>query len=193
MTRLILVRHGATEWNREGRYQGHSDTPLSAEGVAQAQRLIERLREEKIAQVVSSDLERARATARILAEGLQLPPPRFDRRLREIDLGEWEGKLASDIAVDDAPAWEARNQNPADIGAPGGETTRQLAQRVWSCLDELAAQVPQGTILVVSHGLSLATVLCRVRGVPLQQASEIIPENAEPVEVHWPVGGGATR
>ena len=193
MTRLILVRHGATEWNREGRYQGHSDTPLSAEGVAQAQRLIERLREEKIAQVVSSDLERARATARILAEGLQLPPPRFDPRLREIDLGEWEGRLASEIAVDDTPAWEARNRNPADIGAPGGETTRQLAQRVWSCLDELAAQVPRGTVLVVSHGLALATVLCRVRGVPLQQASEIIPENAEPVEVDWPVGGGATR
>ena len=71
--------------------------------------------------------------------------------------------------------------------------TRQLARRVWSCLDELAAEVPRGTVLVVSHGLALATVLCRVRGVPLEQASEIIPENAEPVEVDWPAGGGAVR
>ena len=190
MTRLILVRHGATDWNREGRYQGHSDTPLNAEGISQAQCLVDLLRSDRISQVVSSDLRRASVTAQILAEGLRLAPPRIDPRLREIDLGEWEGRLATEIAEDDAQAWDARNQNPAEVGAPGGETTRQVAQRVWACLHELATQAPHVTTAVVSHGFSLATALCRVRGLPLERASEIIPENALPIAVDWPPGDG---
>lgn len=190
MARLILVRHGATDWNRDGRYQGHSDTPLNAEGMAQAQRLVDLLRSDGISQVVSSDLRRASVTAQILAEGLRLAPPRLDPLLREIDLGEWEGRLATEIAEADAQAWDARNQNPAEVGAPGGETTRQVAQRVWASLDELATQAPQVTTAVVSHGFALATALCRVRSMPLERASEIIPENALPIAVDWPPGDG---
>lgn len=190
MARLILVRHGATDWNRDGRYQGQSDTPLNDEGIAQARRLVELLRPAAISHVVSSDLERAHATARILTEGLRLAPPRLDPRLREIDLGQWEGKLASQIAQDEREAWEARNRDPVDTGAPGGETTRQVAARIWTCLDEIAAQAPQATTAVVSHGLSLATALCRARGLPLELAGEIIPENAVPIAVDWPPGEG---
>jgi 2,3-bisphosphoglycerate-dependent phosphoglycerate mutase len=189
MARLILVRHGATDWNRDGRYQGHSDTLLNDEGIAQARRLVDLLRSDGISQVVSSDLKRASVTAQILAEGLRLDPPRLDPRLREIDLGEWEGRLATEIAQDDEPAWNGRKQNPMDVGAPGGETTRQVAQRVWTCLDELAAQAPRATTAVVSHGFSLATALCRVRGLPLGQAGEIIPVNGVPIAVDWPPGG----
>ncbi len=188
MARLILVRHGATDWNRDGRYQGQSDTPLNDEGIAQARRLVDLLQGAGISHVVSSDLRRASVTARILAEGLRLEPPRLEPRLREIDLGEWEGRLATEIAQGDAQAWDARRRDPVAVGAPGGETTHQVAQRVWACLDELAAQAPRTTTAVVSHGLSLATALCRVRGLPLERAGEIIPENAMPIAVDWTAG-----
>jgi broad specificity phosphatase PhoE len=189
MTRLILLRHGATDWNEQGRYQGQSDSSLNEQGITQARQLVDRLRAEGIAEVVSSDLERASATARILTEGLLLRPPRLDPRLREIDLGEWEGRLATEIALNSAQAWSARNADPIHVGAPGGETTRQVAQRVWACLDELVAQAPQVTTVVVSHGLALATALCRVRGLPLEQAADIIPENAVPIAIDWPPSG----
>jgi len=191
MARLILVRHGATDWNRDGRYQGHSDTPLNAEGIAQAQRLVDLLRSDGISHVVSSDLRRASVTAQILAEGLRLAPPRLDPRLREVDLGEWEGRLATEIAEDDAQAWDARNQNPAEVGAPGGETTRQVAQRVWACLDEIAGQADEAPVAVVSHGVALATALCRVRDIPLARVGELEPDNADPIGIDWP--GSARR
>ena len=191
MARLILLRHGVTDWNREGRYQGQSDTPLNEEGVAQACRLIDMLELEGISRVVSSDLKRASDTARILAEGLQLGSPSYDARLREIDLGQWEGRLAIEIARQDAQAWAARLRDPVNVAAPGGETTLQVAQRVWACLDEIAGQAGEAPVAVVSHGLALATALCRARKLPLDQAGEIEPENAEPIPVDWP--GPSTR
>lgn len=190
MTRMILVRHGVTDWNREGRYQGQSDTPLNDEGWAQAHRLPELLEAWGITQVFSSDLARASETARILAEGLRLGRVGLDARLREIDLGEWEGQLEAVIAQEYPQAWEARQTDPVNTGAPSGETTRQVAERMWTCLDEIARAFPQAVAAVVSHGLSLATVLCRARGFPLAKARELIPDNATPVEVVWPPGSG---
>jgi broad specificity phosphatase PhoE len=186
MARLILVRHGVTDWNREGRYQGQSDPPLNDEGLQQAHRLIELLKPEGISRVVSSDLKRASETARILAEGLRLESPGTDARLREIDLGRWEGRLAIEIAREDALAWDARLGDPVNVAAPGGETTLQVAQRVWACLDELAAQAGADTIAVVSHGLALATALSRARHLPLADASAIVPDNAAAIFVDWP-------
>jgi len=191
MARLILVRHGVTDWNREGRYQGQSDTPLNEEGVEQARRLIDVLKPEGVSQVVSSDLMRASETARILAEGLQLESPSYDARLREIDLGRWEGRLAIEIAREEPQAWAARMRDPVNVAAPEGETTLQVAQRVWACLDELAAQAGEATVAVVSHGLALATAICRVRNISLAQAGELEPDNADPMAVDWP--GAAIR
>ncbi len=187
---MILVRHGATDWNEEGRYQGQSDTPLNAAGLAQAGALAEVLADSRIEAVFSSDLARAQQTARILAGDLGLDGVRLDVRLREIDLGEWEGQPTTEIVGLYPDAWDARSRDPVDTGAPGGETTRQVAERMQACLDEIAQVFPQAVVAVVSHGLSLATVLCRARGLPLEKAREIIPDNATPVEVVWPPGSG---
>jgi broad specificity phosphatase PhoE len=185
MARLILIRHGATDWNREGRYQGQADTPLNEEGVEQARRLIDRLAADGVSRVVSSDLQRARQTALILADGLQLELPGTDARLREIDLGRWEGRLATEIAREDTQAWAARMNDPVNVAAPGGETTLQVAHRVWACLDEIAREAGVAPIAVVSHGLAIATALCRARGIPLAQAGGLEPGNAEPIRVDW--------
>ena len=87
---LFLFRHGETDWNRAGRLQGHTDTPLNATGLAQAEALTERLRPHRLDAVVSSDLARAWTTARIVAEGLGVPLIR-EPGLREAQIGEAEG------------------------------------------------------------------------------------------------------
>lgn len=111
MTRLILVRHGETDWNVEGRYQGHSDVPLNARGRAQAARLAEALRGSDIRAIYSSDLARARETAEALAHATRLAV-QHDPRLREIDQGDWEGMLFLEIHLSDF----ARAGRPAVLG-----------------------------------------------------------------------------
>ncbi len=173
MARLILVRHGATDWNRDGRYQGHSDTPLNAEGMAQAQRLVDLLRSDGISQVVSSDLRRASVTAQILAEGLRLAPPRLDPRLREIDLGEWEGRLATEIAEDDARSMGRPEPESSGGWRTGGrDDASGGAARLGQPRRNRHPGAPSDDGAVVSHGVALATALCRVRDMPLERASE---------------------
>ena len=96
MTEIWIVRHGQTDWNVEGRYQGQADRPLNAVGLAQAQQAAEQLRGRDFAAIYSSDLQRARVTAEIIAGQLGLPV-QVDRRLREVNQGEWEGLLTADI------------------------------------------------------------------------------------------------
>src|SRR5262249_4760161 len=95
---LFLFRHGETDWNREGRLQGHTDTPLNATGVAQAERLSESLRPHRLDAVVSSDLSRALTTAQIVADALRVPLL-VDPGLRETDVGAAEGLLWAEARV----------------------------------------------------------------------------------------------
>jgi broad specificity phosphatase PhoE len=185
MTRLVLLRHGATDWNRDGRYQGQADPPLNAEGWEQARRVAERLDSHRFEAIYSSDLQRAEATARMISSrnGTLLS---IDSRLREIHLGEWEGMLASDIQRQYPEAWAAREGDPVGFRVPGGETVCEVAARMSAAVDDIAARHPQGLVLLVSHGLALATLVCQARGLPLHQAREVIPDNVDPMEIHWP-------
>lgn len=184
MTMLCLVRHGETDWNNEGRYQGQSDVPLNDNGRAQARALGEKLRDETIHAIYSSDLVRARETAQIVASVLHLPV-KEDARLREINQGEWEGQQVEVIKARYADLWQSRSVNPANVRPPGGETVREVARRVYQALDDIAGACLGESVLIVSHGLALATAICRVRALPVGQAYRFIPENAEPVWVKW--------
>jgi broad specificity phosphatase PhoE len=185
MTCLLLIRHGQTNWNIEGRYQGQADPPLNGAGVAQAEDLAEALAEVPLAAVYASDLRRALDTARIIAERLGVPL--YVRRgLREISQGVWEGMLVDDIVSNFTELWSTRHHDPAGARPPGGESVAEVAERVWATLDEISRAHPDVTVAVVSHGLALATVLCEVQRQPLTHVYELIPDNAQPVAVSWP-------
>lgn len=185
MTRLCLVRHGQTDWNLEGRYQGQSDIPLNSTGIKQARLIAEILRDEKFDAVYSSDLSRAIRTAEIITEHRNHLKINTDPRLREVRQGEWEG-LTRDIIRDRYPKiWEALIENPVSAHPPGGETVLEVQSRVNAALNDISALYPDGNILVVSHGLALATVICSVNGFPIGLAYQKVPENADPIWVPW--------
>jgi broad specificity phosphatase PhoE len=184
MTRFWLARHGETDWNLEGRFQGQADSPLNATGVEQANELAEMVAGKGIQAIYCSDLIRALQTAQIIGERLGLEPL-IDLRLREIRLGEWEGMQLDDIKATYPEIWDNRRGDPVNAHPPGGENLVELAERVWAAADEIAQQHPGGTILIVAHGVSLACMLCLARDLPLGQAFQVIPENAHPVQVEW--------
>jgi broad specificity phosphatase PhoE len=116
MTRLLLVRHGETDWNTTGRFQGQADPPLNANGRAQAASLAAQLAQTRIGAIYSSDLQRARDTAEIVARKLGMTV-RVDRRLREINQGEWDGMLTTDIIARYPVEWAAREWIPENAKA----------------------------------------------------------------------------
>lgn len=185
-TRLCLVRHGQTDWNLEGRYQGQSDVPLNQNGHEQAKSLIETLRGRNFSAIYTSDLSRARDTAEPIAKALNLPL-RVEPRLREINQGEWEGVLVEDIKARYAELWSQRTIDPASVRPPGGETVSEVAERVFAAFNDIARQFPTGDVLVVSHGLSIATAICHVQDIPVGQAYTVIPDNVKPVWMTWKV------
>jgi len=178
VTRLILLRHGQTDWNIDGRYQGHAYPPLNEVGVAQAHAVAAQLKGLGVTALYSSDLRRARQTAEIIAASLALPV-RLDARLREIQLGEWEGLRQDEVLARFPVEWAARQRDPLYSRAPGGESVAEVAARVWAAANEVAHAQQTGSVLIVSHGLALATLLCRARGVPLERARDFIPDNAQ--------------
>lgn len=184
MTRLCIIRHGQTDWNLEGRYQGQSDVPLNQNGLLQAASLIETLNGHTFAAIYSSDLTRARQTAEPIAKRLGMPV-RLEPRLREINQGEWEGVLVDEIKARYAEIWSQRTVDPANVRPPGGETVGEVAQRVHAALDDIARLYPTGHVLVVSHGLSIATAVCRAQNIPVGQAYTVIPDNVQPVWMEW--------
>ena len=185
MTHWILIRHGATDWNQDGRYQGQADPLLNAQGRAQAEQLARTLAKRPIQAVFSSDLQRALRTAEALAAPHALRVI-IDKGLREINQGRWEGMLVDDIAASFPTEWGAIQQDPLRARAPGGESVDEVARRAMARVREIAARFPRGPVVIVSHGLTLACLLCSMHGFPLEQAREHIPPNGVPVELVWP-------
>ncbi len=184
MTSIWLVRHGQTDWNLEGIFQGQADPPLNANGLAQAAQIAEQLTDAGIEAIYCSDLQRALRTAQIIGEKLALLP-QVDPRLREISLGEWEGMKKEQIQAIFPEVWNRRRLDPVHVPAPGGENLLQLAKRVWTATDLIAQRYPSGRVLIVSHGASLACIICRAQRVALKRAFHIIPDNAHPIQIEW--------
>jgi probable phosphoglycerate mutase len=151
VTRIILVRHGETDWNATGRIQGHSDTPLNAVGLLQAQRVARRLAGEPVRALYSSDLARAFETATVIGQSLGLPVV-ISPRLRERRYGTWEGLTAAEIQArypEQFAQWRARS---ADFAPPYGETNRQLLSRALSELQTIGHRHVGEVVVVVTHG-----------------------------------------
>jgi len=164
MMKLLLVRHGETDWNAQHRYQGHSDISLNENGVEHARQLAYRLQSEKIDLVYSSDLKRAIQTARILV-GDRAIQIRTDPRLRELNFGILEGHTFEE-GLERWPemitAWVQDNNQPPE----GGEPMDVFTQRVGSFFTEIRANSEPQTILIVSHGGPLRAIIQNLLGVP---------------------------
>jgi broad specificity phosphatase PhoE len=137
MPLLYLVRHGETDWNREKRWQGHYDRPLSLLGRAQAWAAGQRLASERISQLHSSDLSRAWQTAQIIGEACGVEP-QADRRLREVDVGNWAG-LTQQEAKEQFPQGFARRR-AGGKGWEGGESYEEMGERVLNYVTEILTQ-----------------------------------------------------
>jgi len=147
MTELLLVRHGETDWNAEGKLQGHTDRPLNDYGRRQAQALAERIAGESIDAVYASDLSRARETAEILAEKFGLTVV-VDPDLREKNWGNWEG-----LTSDERLHIEFE-----------GETSQAHRDRTLSAVQRIVDRHPGERIVVVTHGGSLRRLQAAVSG-----------------------------
>jgi broad specificity phosphatase PhoE len=161
-TRLLLARHGETDWNRIERWQGHADPPLNELGRRQAADLAEQLVGDGIAAVYSSDLRRASETAGMVAERLGLPVVE-DAGLREIDVGSWSG-LTREEARERFPEGFAR-WLAGEIGHDG-ETREQLTARVVAAVERIAAAHENETVLVVTHGGAIRALRRHADGDP---------------------------
>jgi broad specificity phosphatase PhoE len=186
MTEFWLIRHGQTDWNLLGKWQGQSaEAPgLNTAGRAQALSILDQLPNADFSALYSSDLLRARQTAELIAAPLGLAVT-LDPRLREMNLGAWEGMLSSDIESQYPRELENRKRDPFHAPAPNGESPRQVAERVIAAADEIAGKHPNESALIVSHGVALAVMICHARGIPLDKVYEHIPENAKPYRVEW--------
>lgn len=161
MPTLLLVRHGQTDWNLEQRGQGRADIPLNDTGRAQAAEAGPAIAALSPALVWSSDSSRAYDTASAI--GL---PVTADPRLREIDLGAYEGKLMSDWEADE-PDEYARNLAGHDVRRGGGELNTEVGERAFPALTEALAQTPDnGLLVVVSHGGTIRALLRMLLDLP---------------------------
>jgi probable phosphoglycerate mutase len=161
---VYLARHGETDWNVAGRWQGHTDVPLNDTGREQARALVPRLRPFGLAAAVASDLSRARETAEIVALGLGVPLAYTDPALRERSFGVFEGLTRAECERQHAEAWRvwlAERRPP-----PGAETQPVLAERVVAAATRVALQVATdlAPALIVTHGGALRALVSTITG-----------------------------
>ncbi len=182
MARIILVRHGETEWNRLLKYQGQSDIDLNEVGIEQARKIRDRLAGEKIDHVYCSDLKRAVTTAEIIASNGNVPELiKKVPLLREMHFGDFEGlnfeemKTRFPDMVTERQMWRNRK---ADVCAPNGESLSQVADRVKEFLKELECLGPDETALIVAHGGSLQILMCLLLGISPDHWWQIRMSNA---------------
>lgn len=167
MTRIYLIRHGETEWNREGRLQGVSNILLSAEGIRQARLLAEHTPFHTVDAIYSSDLSRAIRTAEILAEKFGLSVIE-ERGLRETNFGDWEGNLLADLAMQ-IPEFEKFFTKPDKVHPPNGETFLESQARVMTALEEIVADNDGRSVLVVCHGAVIRLMICAALSMPIRK------------------------
>lgn len=170
-TRVLLIRHGETAWNALGRWQGNAPVPLNEAGLAQARALATYLAAQpwRIDVIYSSPLPRARQSAQAIADALGLPV-RTDDRLREVDLGDWQGLNRAEVEAWDAERYAAYVADWYNVAPPNGESRRALQARARAAFDDITARHPGATIAIVSHGGTLGMLLESLLG-PVERPS----------------------
>jgi len=167
MTRVVLIRHGQTEWNKSGRYQGQSNVPLSERGKLQAKILAERFPLPSVDVIYTSDLCRARETAEEVGRHFNVPV-HPDSHFRELSFGDWEGLTYDQIVAEWPDAIETFFKRPDELQIPHGETFQQVQSRALGRLEELLKEHEGKTIVITAHGAVLRSVIAGVLHMPLR-------------------------
>nr|MCU0494196.1 histidine phosphatase family protein [Chloroflexaceae bacterium] len=149
--RMIIVRHGESEWNRIHRYQGQIDSPLSELGLRQADALGQRLKKEEMSHIYTSPLQRAALTAKAIAAFHPGVPYTEEAALLEIHHGEWQGKYANEIAEEYGEGLQEWRKHPTRSQMPGGESFSNILKRTLDFKERVIEQHPDQTLVVSTH------------------------------------------
>lgn len=186
MTTFWLIRHGQTDWNITGRIQGSTDIPLNEQGLQQAHAIADTLDGLMPDAIYSSPQIRARKTAEIVAETLGIKDIELDSRLRERNMGGWEGQIMNELRQRYPEEFIRREKDPLHYRNPGSESALEVAERLRAFIKHAFATHPQGKVILVSHGYALSILRCVLERLPLADAPKYIPDNAVPYVIEWP-------
>ena len=164
MTRVYLVRHGTTEWNKEEIFRGRANCRLNETGRAEAQALAGYFRDTELKAIYSSPLSRAEETARAiaLAQGLPVIPA---AAFIDMDFGEWTGLPLKEVKRKYADTYRVWRQRPQDAIFPGGENLTQVRDRAWEGFQRVARENEEETVLIVSHRVVTKILICAALGL----------------------------
>ena len=176
MMKLFLIRHGQTDWNILGKYQGQTDIPLSAEGVRQAERLAQHFPADALDVIYTSDLQRAVMTAERLAKKFSTPV-KAEKALRELDFGAWEGLTYQEIAQRWPQEVEHLFGAPEKLQIPKGETFLTLQQRAMAKINEIREENDGKNVAVVAHGAIAKAILTALLHIPLHYVWTLRQDN----------------
>jgi broad specificity phosphatase PhoE len=178
-TRILLIRHGETDWNRIRRFQGRSDIPLNQKGRDQARALALALKDEPLMAMYSSPLVRATETARLIKVFHPSIPHYKEKGLVEMDLGDFDGMEAQRWAAQYPDFRKAWQENPGSVTMPGGESLEEVQIRAIDTLERITQLYPpESTLLICSHNFVNLTILCSALEVPLDRFRDLRQETA---------------
>jgi probable phosphoglycerate mutase len=176
--RIIIVRHGESEWNRIGRYQGQLDAPLSELGLRQAEALAHRLRNEPIHAIYTSPLQRAARTAEAVARYHADVPFTIEPALLEIDHGDWQGLTLDEVVTRYGQQLREWRAHPTRSQMPNGESFSNILKRVLDFRDELVCQYTNQNVLVSTHDVVVKILVADALGMNMDRINRIWVTNA---------------
>lgn len=173
MTKLIFLRHGLSVTNKEHRFCGQMDAPLSDIGMIQAEAAGKYIRENlKIDKIYSSDLTRAYDTVKPAADALKMEiTTRSD--LREVDVGKWQGRLVEAVKQEEPEAYEYYKENPGLSQFPGGESYKMMQERALKAIEEIVKENDGKTVLIATHGGIIRVLTCAWTGKSIEEVKDI--------------------
>jgi phosphoserine phosphatase len=178
LMRLIIIRHGESEWNRIGRYQGQADAPLSELGLRQAAALAERLRNERFDAIYTSPLQRAAKTAESVAQHHPTVPFFTEPALLEIHHGDWQGLMVDEVKERYGEGLAEWRMHPTRAQMPGGESFSNILKRVLDLKDRLLERYRDGMVLVSTHDVVVKILVSDALGMNMDRINRIWVTNA---------------
>ena len=164
--RIVLVRHGETDWNRSQRFQGRSGVALNERGRAQAEALALILKEEHLKAIYSSPITRAIETAKAINRYHRASIEQRDG-LMEMNLGDFEGLHSRDLMNEQPEFLRKWLEDPASVRMPNGETLQEVQGRAWVVVEEIVKTYHEGSVLLCGHNFLNLTILCKILGLEI--------------------------